>query len=244
MRAMGGLDTTMGGALSRFPSTSMSMVARSAEGARRDHFERLASAYWKPIYYFVRRSWSKSDADAKDLTQSFLIHVLENDVIGKFDPARGNFRGYLKQCLRHFMTVDARNAAAQKRGGGRTIVAIDCIDPGQVPASQGSADDDFDRDWSQAVLDRALRETESRLREAGKRENFEILRAYAYGPEGAEPPSYADVGKSFGLSATDVANRLRMVRQELRERVLAIISEYVSSDDDIVAEASRIIGEP
>jgi len=233
----------MGGGLSRFPSTSMSMVARAAEGARREHFERLASAYWKPIYYFVRRAWSKSDADAKDLTQSFLIHVLENDVIAKFDPARGNFRAYLKQCLRHFMTVDARNAAAQKRGGGRAIVAIDAIDPGQVPASHGSPDDDFDRDWAKEILDRALLETEAQLRTAGKQEYFDILRAYAYGPEGAEPPSYGDVGKTFGLSATDVANRLRMVRRELRQRVIAIISEYVTSDEDIVAEASRIIGE-
>jgi DNA-directed RNA polymerase specialized sigma24 family protein len=231
------LDTTMGGAQSQFPSTSFTLVR--AAGTCREHLERLASLYWKPIYSFVRRAWSKSDADAKDLTQSFLMHLLQGDLLLRFDTARGNFRSYLKQCLRNFLAADARDAGRLKRGGDATQVPLE----GAALAGLAAPEEgEFDRDWSQEVLTRALRETELAFRADGKGVWFDVFRSYAL--DAAEPPAYAEVARRHGISAVDVGNHLRFVRRDLRLRVLRIVSEYVADEQDALQEAARIIGEP
>jgi len=237
----------MGGDLSRFPSTSLSMILQAADPSQtkyREHVERLASKYWKPIYYYVRRAWSKSDADAKDLTQSFLVHVLERDLLRRFDVHRGNFRAYLKQCLKNFLSTDARDADRLKRGGGAKRLSLDGSEaPPAVPASQAPPDEEFERDWAREVLDRCLREVEAHFKRQKKDAYWEAFRRYALLPGGEASPTYREVADPLGLTESDVRNYLRFVRRELRLRVIKAIGEYVVAEDDILAEVAAILGE-
>lgn len=233
----------MGGSRSRFPSTSLTFILKSRARDCREHLERVAAAYWKPIYYFIRRVWSKGDADAKDLTQSFLLHVLENDLIGKFDTARGNFRSYIKQCLRNFLSTEERDSERLKRGGARVLLPVDVGELQAVPVSEGSPQEDFDRDWAQEVLNRALAEVEDALRGQGKALYFDVFRNYALAPSRERPPSYREVAERHAITESDVRNYIRHVRRELRQAVLRVISEYVVAEEDILAEATRIMGE-
>src|SRR5262245_25866227 len=144
-------DTTMGGGGTAFPSTTLFQVLGPPDpGGQRNrrHLERLAAAYWKPIYFFIRRGWSKSDADAKDLTQSFLVHAVEHDLMSRFDLRRGNFRSFLKACLRSFLANDARDASRLKRGGGQELVSLDGVEGLALPDPQAPPDEAFDRDWT------------------------------------------------------------------------------------------------
>ncbi len=241
--AMGGSDTTMGGAGMAFPSTSLSLVLHAGADPARRHFEKISRTYWKPIYYFIRRAWSKSDADAKDLTQSFLVHVLEADLLGRFDVNRGNFRAYLKHCLRSFLAVDSRDAGRLKRGGGAALVSLEGASGLELPASTGTPEEDFDVDWTREVVERALADTEAALGSAGKKTWFEAFRRYALDADPEHPPSYRDVASALGISEGDVRNHLRHVRQELRRRVVSAIAEYVVDPADVAAEVSRILGE-
>ena len=238
-------DTSMGGDRSRFPATSLSRLF-AAEGdpaeRLRAQFVRVSTTYWKPIYFYIRRVWSKSDADAKDLTQDFILHVLEHDLLERFDRALGNFRTYLKRCLKSFLGTERRDASRLKRGGGRATIAIEMGEPPEVPLAKQAPDEEFDRDWAMETLDRCLREVEESLRAAGKQIYVEVFRAVTVDapPEGA--PSYREVAGRVGLTESDVRNHLRFVRQQLRERLLVAASEYVVGDEDIFAEMSEILG--
>src|SRR3954469_15729236 len=111
-----------------FPPTRHSMVAamRSARpGDRRTAFDALVTAYWKPVFKYVRLKWHASPEDAADLTQGFFLRAFEKDFFAAFDPAKAKFRTYLRMCLDGF-AANARKADARlKRGGGVTLVSID-----------------------------------------------------------------------------------------------------------------------
>ncbi|MBI2922843.1 MAG: sigma-70 family RNA polymerase sigma factor [Planctomycetes bacterium] len=233
----------MGGSQSGFPQTSAWAVLRSGEGWEeryRQHLERLARAYWKPIYCMIRRGWSRSDADAKDLTQSFWIHIQEHDLLRRFDPNRGNFRTWLKRCLKSFLGTAARDAARLKRGGGRSPVSLDGgLGEGvaaDVPAPEGV----FDSTWAAEVLARSEKDAETRLRSEGKAVYFEVLRLYTTEDKGTRP-TYRAVAERLGLRESDVGNYLRIARQTLRTCVLDAIREYVL-DSDLDSELDVILG--
>jgi RNA polymerase sigma-70 factor (ECF subfamily) len=197
--------------------------------------ERVAGAYWKPIYSYIRRVWSKSDADAKDLTQSFLVHALKSELIAKFDAARGNFRSYLKQCLKNFLATDARDSDRLKRGGGAPTISIDATLAIVAPEA------DFDRDWAHEVVDRCLRELEEYFRSRKQQAYFDVLRLYAI--EGEGDVSYEEIAARLKISESNVRNYLRVARRELRQRVIQAIGEYVADEDGARSELSQILGE-
>ena len=237
---MPGVDTSMGGDETRFPTGGLTTILQAGDG--REHLERVANTYWKPVYCYIRRAWSKSDADAKDLTQSFLLHLVKSDVIGRFDAARGNFRAYLKQCLKNFLSMDARDSDRLKRGGGARPLPLDgaVLD---VPAPTGTPDEEFDRDWTREVVDRCLRDIEAHYRARRQSVYFDVLRLYAIEADADAPPSYRDVADRLHISESDVRNHLRFARRELRQRVIQVIGEYVADRDAALAELAGILGD-
>ena len=72
-------ETRMGGDGSGFGDTLWSVVLRAQDPAapdRRAALERLIRAYWKPVYFFVRRRGHDVET-AKDYTQGFFAAFLE-----------------------------------------------------------------------------------------------------------------------------------------------------------------------
>src|SRR5438128_11279475 len=61
---------------------------RRRSGARRRALSALATAYWRPVYGYLRLHWRKPHDEAADLTQDFFAHALEKDLLARFDPAR------------------------------------------------------------------------------------------------------------------------------------------------------------
>ena len=102
-------DTTMGGSRACFPDTAWSVIAGTEDvGERRARLDRLCACYWRPVYRFVRASWSHSVEDAKDLTQAFFCRILSSDVLARFEPGQSRFRHYLKGVLRKFLLYHLR----------------------------------------------------------------------------------------------------------------------------------------
>lgn len=118
---MRGSETTLGGQDRHFPETTMgflSLLRRRTDDGRRAALEVLCSRYWKPVYAYVRAGWSKSNDDAKDLTQSFFLWIQENGALGRFEEERGGLRPYLKVLLRRFVKDKDVALHRLKRGGG------------------------------------------------------------------------------------------------------------------------------
>src|SRR5213075_1480017 len=126
--------------------------------------ENLCRTYWRPIYSFVMREGTDPE-EAKDITQGFFALVLERKDFQSVRQEKGRLRSFLLASLKHFMANERRDAAAIKRGGGRTLIPLDGIaddSSGEFDRSNMlSADLLYDRKWAFTVLDRVF----ARLRE-------------------------------------------------------------------------------
>src|SRR5258708_32972394 len=121
-------DTSLGGPLKGFPETRMTLVTglHSADSKERAAaFEAICASYWKPIYSYARIAWAKGNEEAKDLTQAFLLWLLEGEALDRFESERGSFRRYLKVLLRSFVGHQAAALGRLKRGGGAVIPSPD-----------------------------------------------------------------------------------------------------------------------
>src|SRR5580765_7543080 len=146
--------------MSAFPATRHSIVA-AMRGPRPDDrraaFDSLVTAYWKPVFKYIRLKWHASPEDAADLTQGFFLRAFEKDFFAGFDPARAKFRTYLRTCLDGFV-ANARKAGSRlKRGGAVTLIPIDFGEAERELARHaGNAVEDFDayfhREWLRGLF--------------------------------------------------------------------------------------------
>jgi DNA-directed RNA polymerase specialized sigma24 family protein len=236
--------------MSAFPSTRHSIVAamRSARpDDRRAAFDTLVTAYWKPVFKYVRLKWHASPEDAADLTQGFFLRAFEKDFFSGFDSTRARFRTYLRTCLDGFV-ANARKADARlKRGGGVTLIPIDFGEAERELRHQaGSLVDDFDayfhREWLRGLFACAA----GRLRDAcaarGRADRFAVFEQYDLAPDDRDRPTYAELARRLDLSPTEVTNELAAARREFRRLVLEVLREQCATDEEFEAESRALSG--
>ena len=81
----------------RFPPTLWSVVLLAGQNSSAQSHEALATlcrAYWFPLYAYLRRQ-GKSPPDAEDLTQGFMLHLMEKDTLSRVEREKGKFRSFL-----------------------------------------------------------------------------------------------------------------------------------------------------
>jgi RNA polymerase sigma factor (sigma-70 family) len=234
-------ETQIGGGASRFPSTRWSLLReardRSAPGYR-EAIGELCRRYWKPAYTYLRSSRPLDNEQAKDLTQQFLLEIVEGDFLSRFSPDHGSFRGYLRGALRLFLLEERRGSAALKRGGERTFVPVERHEPA-APAS-GDPDALFDRQWADSVLEQAVEALRDELATADKEMVFRVFDRYELNPPPGWSPSYAELCREFSLKETDISNYLVACRKRLRELIVLRIRDYVTSAGEVASELLRL----
>src|SRR5213080_682703 len=112
-----------------FTTTHWSVVleAQGESPAAQEALENLCRTYWRPIYSFVRREGIGRE-EAQDITQGFFALILERKDFQSVRQEKGRLRSFLLASLKHFMANERRDAAAIKRGGGRTLIALEGIE--------------------------------------------------------------------------------------------------------------------
>lgn len=225
-----------------FASTLWSVVLL-AGGARnapevQEALGSLCSAYWYPLYAFIRRQGNAA-GDAEELTQEFFARFLEKDSLAVVDKSRGKFRTFLLACCQHFLANQRDFTRAKKRGGGRPALSLDF--PGAAeryrvePASAETAEKSFERRWALTVLDQVLEQLQREYDADGKGILFDHLKNVLVG--GTEALSYARIGAVLGMNEDAVrkaAQRLRQrYRSVLRERIGDTVVEPGTIDDEI-----------
>ena len=235
-------DTEIGGIASGFPSTQWSILRdakdRTSPGYRQAIGE-LCRLYWKPAYVYRRSSRPMDNERAKDLTQQFLLEVVEGDFLSRFSPDHGSFRGYLRGALRLFLLEEHRDGAALKRGGGRPLVSIDREETERLAAG-GDPEELFDRQWADSVLEQAVLALREELAGAGRELAFRVFDRYELNPPPEGAPSYAELSREFSLKESDISNILHASRKRLRELVVLRIRDYVASEAEVASELLRL----
>jgi RNA polymerase sigma factor (sigma-70 family) len=234
-----------------FPLTRRSVVRAAASAdpeTRRRAFEALVTAYWRPVYKYLRLKWSAPGEDAEDLTQGFFARALEKGFFDRFDPSRSRFRTYLRTCLDGFVANERKSARRLKRGGGAEHVSLDFAGAEaelgrQRPPEGGDMGEYFHREWVRSLFGLAVEALRQRCAEAGKSVPFALFERYDLeGPDAPTRPSYAELARELGIPETQVTNHLAWARREFRRLVLEALAEATGSAEEFRAEARQLLG--
>jgi RNA polymerase sigma-70 factor (ECF subfamily) len=224
----------------QFPPTLWSVVLRAGQLSSEQSHEALATlcrAYWFPLYAYLRRE-GKSPPDAEDLTQGFLLHLLEKGALSRARKEKGKFRSFLLASLQYFLANERHKQMAQKRGGGAVFVELDQnTAENRYQAELMDVQDParlFDRRWATTVLERALSRLESEYAEPGRVARFQELRVFLLG----EPKSltYAEVGKRLGLKEGAVKVAVLRLRQRFGELLRVEVASTVATSAEVEEE--------
>jgi DNA-directed RNA polymerase specialized sigma24 family protein len=218
----------------RFPSTHWSLVVRagSAESPQsRAALAELCSAYWYPIYAFVRRKGNGPD-QSLDLTQSYFARLLERGVIGAADPRKGRFRAFLRTDCQHFLIDQFRRTNAW--GGGSPTISIDLHVAEDryrfEPVDTLTPERLFDRAWALTLLEQVLEVLAQEYATKGQSELFDQLKIVLTQGKGAV--AAATVAARLGKSEEAV----RMAVHRLRKRYREILEGQIAATIDDPSE--------
>jgi RNA polymerase sigma-70 factor (ECF subfamily) len=232
-------DTSLGGLAGGLPETTVGLAERlrGDDSAYRDGLETLSRRYWKPVYLYARRTWAKTNDEAKDLAQGFFLWLLEAHALRTFDPAKGRFRSFLKLVLGQFIARREEARRALKRGGGVHLVSFEGALPeltDLLADPQGATPEQiFDRAWRNEIVNLAFARV--RERHAGSM----ALRIYQDYDLAAESPTYQELATRYGISEGEVKRHLLTLREEVRS---AIRAELHQLDGDHQAEWNELFG--
>jgi RNA polymerase sigma factor (sigma-70 family) len=228
----------------RFATTRWSIVlaaGQSEKEASRAALETLCRAYWFPIYAYVRRRVAQPD-DAQELTQSFFTALLERNALAAADPDRGRFRAFLLASCKNFLASHWEHQNAQKRGGGRKLLALDFVEGEEriqlEPADRFTPERWFERQWALTLLDRVLGLLRDEFQRDGRAWQFELLKGFL---SGQEPPlSHAQLGAELGVSEGAARVIVHRLRRRYRELLRAEIAQTVSGEEEVDDEIRRL----
>lgn len=240
-------DTDIGGPAARFPATRRSAVLAVGSGdetLRALARERLVTAYWKPVYKYLRIRWKADNEDAKDWTQGYFAGAFEKGVFERYDPSRGTFRSYVRLSVDGFVGNERKAAGRLKRGGGVATLPLDFESAeGEMRAADVAGgltpEECFDREWMRHLFGLSVEELRRELESAGRKLHWDLFDRYDLG-SGGEEVSYKSLALEFGIPATQVTNHLAAVRRQFRGLVLARLRDMTATDAEFRSEARRL----
>jgi RNA polymerase sigma-70 factor (ECF subfamily) len=206
-----------------------------------DALATLCQAYWYPLYAYVRRQ-GHAPHDAEDLTQEFFRRLLEKQYLAGIRQEGGRFRSFLLTALKRFLANEWDRSRARKRGGGQTVVSLDCAEAESrlnlEAAHDLTADRIYERQWAQTLLEQVLAELRAEYNAAGRGALFDAIGGSLSQPRGAMP--YADIAVRLNTTEAAVKMAVRRLRARYRELLRATIAQTVSDPEEIEEEIRHL----
>jgi RNA polymerase sigma factor (sigma-70 family) len=227
----------------RFVTTRWSLVL-AAGGVESEHsrsaMTRLLETYWYPLYAFARRKGRDPD-DACDLTQEFLLGLLDGQFLGDADPQKGRFRTFLLTAFERFLVDSWRRGHREKRGGGRPIISLSSIDAEEryrlEPADRLTPEQIYERRWAMTLLDVTMQRLEEENAAAGREDVFSVVKPILAGEDDS---SYAELGARLGMKEGALRTAVHRLRQRFGALLRAEIEETISNPEDVDDELRHL----
>jgi len=221
-----------------FPATMWSAIrAAGSETEAIEGLERLARAYWRPLYVFARQRGAVHEA-AADQVQGFFEHLISHETMADVRRGEVRFRSFLLRCFTNWLSNQHRDLTRQKRGGGVAPLAITDVDPEEAPSlTDGrSPDTAYDRRWARALVDQVMRHLDAENAEREHGDFLHEVRQRVFASDGAAP-DWEALAQRHGMShgavrkaATDMRRRFGVL---LREEVRQVVSNDAEVDDEL-----------
>ncbi len=222
-----------------FPATMWSAI--QAAGSKTEAIqglERLARAYWHPLYVFARQRGAVHER-AADQVQGFFEHLISQETLADVRRGEVRFRSFLLRCFTNWLANQYRHETRQKRGGGHAALRILEIDPQEeieALVDGRSPDTAYDRCWARALVDQVLGQLDVDNADSDRGEFLHQVRLRIFGSEQASP-DWESLSQSHGMShgavrkvATDMRRRFGML---LRAEVRKVVSSEAEVDDEL-----------
>ena len=223
----------------QFPDTPWTQIRLAGGGDTRARasFAALCRMYWAPLYGFARRN-GMTPEEAEDVTQSFFVHLMQDETIQNADSEKGRMRSYLLGAMKRFISNWRRAENTVKRGGRLERVDFDTSEVEAVCAQSAdglSPDAFFERRWAVALLDHAMKALEAEQAQNGKKEQFGILSEFlmVHGKEAQHGSAAEKLGMSEGTVRVAVHRLRKRYRELLREHVAATVGNAAEVDDEL-----------
>lgn len=236
-------DTGMVRGPDRFPSTRHSLFAAvSQPDLRAGALAAIVEAYWKPVYKYVRIKWSKSNEDAKDITQDFFGSLLERDLLARWDAERASFRTYIRLCIDAHVKDDLTAASRLKRGGSAQALSLDFETAErelEIATADATPEDVFHREWQRRMFELAIADLRAASAGQGKAVPFRVFEQYDL--TAGERPSYEDLAREHSIAVTDVTNYLAWARRALKRQLLERLASTTAGAAERDQEARGLL---
>lgn len=189
--------------------------------------EELCTAYWQPLYVYVRRRGHSAE-DAEDLVQGFFCRLVEHGYFASARRERGRLRSFLLHQLNCYLADSARRRTAQKRGGGRILLSLDVEEAESSyiaePATNVTPESLYLRQWALTLVSHALVALEAEYCQGGREGEFEHL-----SPALTEPTSSALDTSTVAAELGIPRNQVRVRVHRLRTKFRRVIEEQIGS---------------
>jgi RNA polymerase sigma-70 factor (ECF subfamily) len=226
-----------------FRTTHWSLVLAAGVGSPsgQSALDTLCRRYWYPLYAYARRR-GLGPEEAEDLTQDFFARLLGADGFAGVSPEKGRFRTFLLTSCQHFLANERDRAGRQKRGGGRSLVALDALEPEaryQIePATSAPPEVLFDRQWARTLVAGVMELLQADSAREGNAERFTVLKVFL-ASEPAED-SYATLADRLGLSVPAVKSAIHRLRRRYGELLRREIADTVASPAEVDGEIRHL----
>ena len=135
-----------------------------------------------------------------------------------------------------------RHDLAQKRGGGKAIIAFESMGAeeryGNEPKDHRDPEHLFAQAWARELLETVRRQLESEFSAGGRSETFQILLPFLIGED---PPSYRDVAARLKASETAVRVLVFRMRTRFRECLRDTVATTVQDPAETESEIQWIV---
>lgn len=219
------------------PPSAVTLLASTSPEGRARGMRVVAEVYWAVVYRHLRLRFRMTTDEAEDTLQAFFLHLVETGLTASYDPSRGRFRTFLRQCLDNFAISEHRKATAKRRRGNDLDVDFATVEATLAAATPDAST--FDRDWIRRVAEVAVERLLTALDKAGKSTHAELFRRFHLHDE---PPSYQAIADELGIKVTDVTNWLHASRREFRTIALTLLREITASEQEFADEAREVFG--
>ena len=204
--------------------------------------ETLCSAYWYPIYVYVRRKGHGPD-EAQDLTQEFFAQLIAKEHLRLADRDKGRFRTFLLAMLDYFLAREWSRAHRQKRGGQFKFVSLNQGSPEDryrlEPADGDTPEKKFERQWALTILKQAMTALETECVAEGKGTLFREVKNLLSGER--DGSAYAEIARRLEMTEGAARVAVHRLRQRYGELLRAEIAQTVGSDAEVDEEMRYLL---
>jgi RNA polymerase sigma-70 factor (ECF subfamily) len=211
--------------------------AAASEAEALEGLERLAKAYWRPLYVFARQRGADHEI-AADQVQGFFEHLIQHQTLVEVRRGEVRFRSFLLRCFCNWLANQHRKETRQKRGGGALFVPI-CglpIEEEVSLADDCAPDKAYDHRWARALVDLAMQHLDAENAQKDRGEFLQEVRRRAFAANEVAP-DWEALAQAYGMShgavrkvAADMRRRFGVL---LREEVRQVVSHDDEVDDEL-----------